>query len=47
MPTRYCDDCQLPVNECSENCPGHMERDYRQKMSEWEQSADWIEGMIY
>jgi hypothetical protein len=45
---RYCDDCQLPLDQCPENCPGRMEREeYARAMSEWEQSVEWMETPPY
>jgi hypothetical protein len=47
---RYCDDCQLPIEECSPTCEGYIEREYREymrAMRDWEMSPDWVETNPY
>lgn len=43
---RWCDECQLPITECDENCPGRMEREYNKALQEWEMSPDFVEGVV-
>lgn len=46
---KYCEECLKPVQECDRllECNGARTRNYFQKLTEWEMSADFVEEGPY